>query len=183
MFEGIFEGERTQRLFNYWRGLSVNGAVPLRARFDPTEIPEFLRFITLVKPMDDGDFQIALFGTALRDSIGHEITGKSVFDESIGFDHDINRLVLNNVVQTGACFITLRDCDLSDGSTWRVHGLTLPLANQDGKIVRIATAFIPVEKNGRTLPDYDRFDEVDTRILKVHRYEITKNALTLVPYP
>ena len=182
-FDGVFEGDKTARLFRYWHDLSRDGSIPLRKSFDPIDIPEFLRFLTLVKPEPDGDFTIALFGTALRESIGHEITGKSVFDESIGFDQDVIRMVLTNVVQTGACFITLRDCDLSDGSTWRIHGLTLPLADETGKVVRIATAFIPVEQGGRVLPDYDRFDEVDTRVLKVYRYEIASGTLTLIPYP
>lgn len=183
MFADVFEGDRTVRLFNYWRDLGGGKQIPRRKQFNPIDIPEFLKYITLLKPEPDGDFTIALFGTALRDSIGHEITGKSVFDESIGFDPDVIRLVLNNVRQTGASFITLRDCDLSDGSTWRIHGLTLPLVSDDGEVVRIATAFIPVNKSDRELPDYHRFDEVDTRILRVHRYDIATDTINLIPYP
>ncbi|WP_417514574.1 PAS domain-containing protein [Minwuia sp.] len=181
--EDVFESDGARKLFSYWKGLSNGGSLPLRKDFDPVDIPEFLRFITMIKPEADGDFTVALFGTGLLQSIGHEITGKSVFDESIGFDHNVIRFVLNDIVANGTCFITLRDCDLSDGSTWRVHGLTLPLADESGKIVRIATAFIPVTTDGRILPNYDRNDEVDTRILKVHRYEIATDTLTLVPYP
>lgn len=181
--QGVFEDQKTERLFEYWRSLSADGAVPLRRDFDPVAIPSLLRFITMVKPEADGDFTISLFGTALRDSIGHEITGKSVFDESIGFDVDVIRFVLNDIVRTGSSFITLRDVDLSDGSTWQVHGLTLPLSDAEGQIVRIATAFIPITGQGRALPDFDRHNEVDTRILKVHRYEIGMDRLTLIPYP
>ncbi len=146
----VFQNDKARKLFDYWHGLSEGGELPLRKSFDPVDIPDLLRFITMVKPEPDGDYTIALFGTALRDSIGHEITGKSVFDESIGFDHGVIRFVLDDIVRAGSCFITYRDCELSDGSIWQVQGLTLPLADDDGNVVRIATAFIPATRMRET---------------------------------
>lgn len=181
--EDIFKSDKARSLFQHWRGLSTAGSIPLRKAFDPIDIPEHLRFITMVKPEPDGDYTIALFGTGLRESIGHEITGKSVFDDSIGFDHAVIRFVLGDIVKSGSCFITLRDCELSDGSVWQVQGLTLPLSDENGDIVRIVTSFIPVSQGARELPDYDRLNEVSTSILSVHRYEIASDTLVLLPYP
>lgn len=181
--DDVFQNDRARRLFTYWRSLSRSGALPLRKQFDPVDIPDLLRFITMVKPEPDGDYTIALFGTALRDSIGHEITGKSVFDQSIGFDHDVIRFVLDDVVRAGSCFVTYRDCELSDGSIWQVQGLTLPLADDRGNVVRIATAFIPATRDARDLPDYDRLNEVNTVILSVHRYDLSSDQMLRIPYP
>jgi hypothetical protein len=181
--DDVFQSQRAGKLFRYWRGLSSKGAIPLRRAFDPVDIPEHLRFITMVKPEPDGDYTVALFGTGLRDSIGHEITGKSVFDASIGFDHSVIRFVLDDVVRSGSCFITYRDCELSDGSVWQVQGLTLPLADDAGVVTRIVTYFIPVTKGARELPDYFNLDEVRTVIRSVHRYEISTDTLALLPYP
>lgn len=180
--ENVFQNDKARKLFSYWRSLSEKGALPRRRRFDPADIPDMLRFITMVKPEPDGDYTIALFGTALRESIGHEITGKSVFDDSIGFDHAVILFVLDDVVRAGSCFVTYRDCELSDGSIWQVQGLTLPLTDDDGKVVRIATAFFPATKSARHLPDYDRLNEVNTVIRSVHRYELASDEMVRIPY-
>ena len=69
-------------LYSYWRDKHVDGRPPGRADIDPpTEIPQFAANLMIIDIMPEG-FQYRLVGSALRERLGGELTGKPVGSSS-----------------------------------------------------------------------------------------------------
>jgi hypothetical protein len=69
-------------LYSYWRSKHVDGRAPERADIDPpTEIPQFAANLMIIDILPDG-YRYRLVGSALRDRLGSELTGKAVGSSS-----------------------------------------------------------------------------------------------------
>jgi hypothetical protein len=65
-------------LYRYWQSKYIDGRPPGREDIDPpTEIPQFVATLMIIDILPDG-YQYRLVGSALRDRLGGEFTGKAV---------------------------------------------------------------------------------------------------------
>ncbi len=97
----VVPGQR--ELFDYWKAVSGDAAVPTRADFDPQRIPRLLPNICLIDVkagLDDSRFRLA--GTALRSIYGAELTGCRLDAVFRGRVADYWRRVHGAVVEQGA---------------------------------------------------------------------------------
>jgi hypothetical protein len=70
-------------LYRYWRSRHVDGRPPARGDIDPpTEIPQFAANLMMIDILPDG-YQYRLVGSALRERLGGELTGKAVGSSSL----------------------------------------------------------------------------------------------------
>jgi hypothetical protein len=67
-----------QTLYRYWQSKHAGGRPPAREDLDPpTEIPQFLAGLMIIDVLPTG-YQYRLVGSALRDRLGGEFSGKAV---------------------------------------------------------------------------------------------------------
>jgi hypothetical protein len=72
-----------EKLYRYWRSKHVDGRPPAREDIDPPiEIPQFAANLMIIDIMPDG-FHYRLVGSALREWLGGELTGKAVGSSSL----------------------------------------------------------------------------------------------------
>jgi len=72
-----------EELYRYWRSKHVDGRPPARGDIDPpTEIPQFAANLMMIDILPDG-FQYRLVGSALRERLGSELTGRAVGSSSL----------------------------------------------------------------------------------------------------
>ena len=176
----IFASDRARELFGYWLSTAPAGEAPARADFDPAAIPQLIPEVVMVRPTPDGDFRISLFGTALRESFGEELTGESVF-KRLGKTEAARLRRIQEGALTGLYgFVTLRQFYRDNGRKWSVQGLALPLKGGNGAVTRILSAFYPL-----TPAEYDRRrqegDTIDRTTLQgVWRYDIARGTFEAV---
>lgn len=75
--------EEQLRLYDWWRALAPERAVPSREALKPAEIARFLPNVSLFERSDD-DWRVRLAGTALCDTLGEEISGRCLGDLPLG---------------------------------------------------------------------------------------------------
>lgn len=79
---GLIEADHVlSRLLRYWTSKAAAGRLPARGDIDPTEIPEILPHLMIIDPAEEGGFRCRLCGTAVAESYGRELRGKT-FDEA-----------------------------------------------------------------------------------------------------
>ncbi len=79
---GLIDADRIlSRLLRYWASKAAAARIPKRNDIDPTEIPEILPHLMIVDPAEEGGFRCRLCGTAVAESYGRELRGKT-FDEA-----------------------------------------------------------------------------------------------------
>lgn len=72
-----------EELYRYWRSKHVDGRPPARRDIDPpTEIPQFAANLMMIDILPDG-FHYRLVGSAIRERLGGELTGKAVGSSSL----------------------------------------------------------------------------------------------------
>jgi len=64
------------KLLHYWRAKGAADRLPRRRDIDPAEIPDVLPHLLLIDA-GDGGYRCRLCGTALAESYGRELTGKT----------------------------------------------------------------------------------------------------------
>lgn len=68
-----------QDIYLHWLNLSDGNSLPLRADFDPVDIPNLLPYIYLVDVIKGGeDFAYRLVGTHITESVGFDFTGQRI---------------------------------------------------------------------------------------------------------
>ncbi len=71
---------RVREGFAYWRGIAAGG-LPSRAMIDPTAIPRLLPHVVIHGVQrEPRDFFYRLIGTAVRDHMVHDLTGRWMSD-------------------------------------------------------------------------------------------------------
>lgn len=72
----------TKALLALWKSKCVDGRLPYRSDFSPSEMKDYLDHIYIIEALDGGaDFQVRLVGTALEGLFGHDFTGVKFSDD------------------------------------------------------------------------------------------------------
>ncbi len=97
-------------LYAYWTSLSDKTGKPLKTDFDPIEVPQILRFLSMVLCADRlEDFTISVWGSELIELFREERTGKSLGELQL----------IENWEGTFAGYLTIRDTGLPNLLTGR----------------------------------------------------------------
>lgn len=63
-------------MFRYWEDACAGLSVPPKIALDPVRFPrDALPALSVVQPIDEGDFRIRIVGTGVRNAIGMDYTG------------------------------------------------------------------------------------------------------------
>jgi hypothetical protein len=132
--QGVFFSRISQDFYAYWQSLARRrGGVPLRADLDPAEIPRLLPYVFIVeKVRESGRFFFRLSGTAIRDIMGAENTGRFLDELLRGEDLATVSRMFDQVLEQGVCIRSIEGLTYSDRSYLRVEILRLPLRAADG---------------------------------------------------
>jgi hypothetical protein len=141
------------RLFDAWRALCRDGRAPRWPDFDPAVVPDLLRFMTILRPEPGGALRIAIFGTALRDALGQEITGRDAMDPVPGLEPFQLGRMLATVSEGARAFVSLRRVERPSRPDALLQAMCLPTLTEDGSIARLVSAFIPDRPDDVALGD------------------------------
>ncbi len=132
--DDTFFSQNSSALYAYWHNLALRrGGVPLREDFDPAEVLRLLPHIFIVeKEVDTGRFLFRLSGTAIRDIMGVENTGRYLDELLDGEDLANVASMFDEVMAHGTCMRSIEGLTYSDRSYLRVEILRLPLVHGDG---------------------------------------------------
>ena len=122
--------------YQYWRSKHVDGRPPAREDIDPpTEIPQLAATLMIIDVLAEG-YQYRLVGSALRDRLGTELTGKPVgaSSQSEGIRSEWSRLL--DLVRDDGKPRMLIGPSPAGGSLTNLM-LVLPLINQAGKVEQL----------------------------------------------
>lgn len=122
-------------LLGHWQGMAKDDALPLVGGLDPIDLRPALGNIMLVDVADDGrDFRYRLYGSAIALISSGDKTGRSVIDfEGIPaqFFYVVYRAAL---IRRCPVYTHHYPSGTTNFRCW--HRLTLPLADESGKVVR-----------------------------------------------
>lgn len=132
--EETFFSQNSCDLYAYWHSLALlRGGIPLREDFDPAQVPRLLPHIFIAeKEADTGRFRFRLSGTAIRDIMGVENTGRYLDELLEGDDLTNVAGMFEEVMAHGTCVRSIEGLTYSDRSYLRVEILRLPLAQKEG---------------------------------------------------
>jgi hypothetical protein len=126
---------RLGELYSYWDRKRGGAPAPARADIDPVEVPRLLGNILICEVQDaPRDFIFRLFGTALVEAVGRDLTGErfsTLFPKSVA--PDIVR-EYKAVAENFVPVISRKDAHWANKSHIRYERLLLPLSD-DGKNV------------------------------------------------
>ncbi|NIA72435.1 PAS domain-containing protein [Pelagibius litoralis] len=149
--DGTFFSPNSSKLYAYWHSLALRrGGVPLKDDFDPAEIPGLLPHIFIVeKEAGTGRFFFRLSGTAIRETMGVENTGRYL-DELLDGD-DLKNVagMFEEVMAQGTCIRSIEGLTYSDRSYFRVEIVRLPLALPDGETRLVLGCLSRIENDCR----------------------------------
>lgn len=74
-------------LSTYWEGKCAGRAMPDRADILPSEMIRLLPHVFICEVLENGEYRFRIFGTALVDLFGREMTGKRLLD--LGADSSV----------------------------------------------------------------------------------------------
>jgi hypothetical protein len=150
----VVPGQR--ELFDYWKAVSGDGAVPARADFDPRRIPRLLPNICLIDVKSElSESRFRLAGTALRGIYGAELTGRRLETVFRGRQAEYWRRIHGAVVEQGAVQSGVVRGPVKGRDHIVLYWLRLPML-LDGPEVRFILGYdfaAPVPMDGADDPD------------------------------
>lgn len=125
-----------RQLHRYWDSKRAGRPMPSRPDLDPVEIPGLLRHLILLDVTHDPvRFRVRLYGTAVTDLRGHDLTGRYLYERSItGIGRQTRAWNLRTVEERRPHYTVGDYTDISDGRLGTFHRLGLPLS-RDGERV------------------------------------------------
>lgn len=135
-------------LIEHWRRIGGADGVPLAVDLDPLDLRPALGYLTLLDVLDQGhDFRYRLYGSEVVTHTGFDLTGKR-FSEISDADIDSGAIpiffmaIYRYILATGRPVFTVHQ-PRETVTKYHWHRLALPLANQQGEIVRILNCVRP----------------------------------------
>lgn len=100
---------RTAALLEFYRWLPAGAGPPQRSLADAVSLKPWLGNLMILEPIDGGeDFRYRLYGTAIAEVAGFDMTGRRVSDFAS---------------RTGAFFMGIYQRAMADDSVWLTHNL------------------------------------------------------------
>ena len=137
--------EPCARLLSYWDMLRGDRLLPRRNEIDPAALVGALPYISIVEVRDPDTMIYRLCGTALRDIMGLEATGRNMLDLAPAEGRRA-RAYRNWIAATRPCG-TAYEMNLTypSGAVYAHEGVSLPVApSKPGAPVLLLRAFAPI---------------------------------------
>jgi len=140
------EAETLKALYAYWAQKKDDRIAPTKASIDPSELRSLLPHIVLVDVVGNPPrFRTRLFGSALVEAYGEEVTGR--FDEEIDLDDihvDLMRFVERAAAECQPQYLRAAFTK-QDGRHLQYEQIILPLSD-DGRHVNMLLSAYSIEK-------------------------------------
>jgi|GEM_PF-4248292 len=144
-----FSNVDCRKLFDYWRGLSKEGAVPRWSDFDPLHIPRLLPFVLILEAEPERGCVVRLAGTEWVEFYGRELRGQTLDSLVAEEGQEELRAHLQRVLQGPSAAVTLMKTPVDKGDraslSYTLETVALPMAGEDGTVYRILAAMFVVE--------------------------------------
>lgn len=128
----------TQRLLSYWSELRGDRIVPGYADVDLVQIASILpNTLIYSRDEDDGGFSIRFFGTGLVERFGRDLTGEKLTGFMNSETAEKSLTLLRDVVEGPSALITWFRSETTQGQSYEVEQLYLPLEDADGRITAV----------------------------------------------
>lgn len=136
-------------LIAHWFELSPTNGVPPLTSIDPLFFKVALGYVHLLEPIDGGaDFRYRVFGSLISSVSGFDMTGHAMSD------FDASDYVVDFSIAASAAVTDRREPLLTrrkphgaaQTSIW--ERLTLPFADEDGRIQRLLVGNLPLKSDG-----------------------------------
>lgn len=139
---------RLRELYAYWNDKRGERVAPRRADIDPLDLPRLLGNILICEVHDPPrDFTFRLFGTALVDAVGRDLTGARF---STLFSRDVAPDIVREyemVADRCAPVISRQDAGWAQKSHVRYERLLLPLSDDGERVNRILGGAYQIFRN------------------------------------
>lgn len=131
------------KILAYWDSLQGESPVPAAAAVDPRALKSHLPDLFMIERLDRAVFAFRLAGTRMCQRFGRELR-----------DHDFVRLFpsgqqgevlaqLNRALQGGESLVLNAEASTLDGKTVDAQIVLMPLADAEGRVVRLLGALLP----------------------------------------
>jgi hypothetical protein len=123
----------SRQVCGYWLSLWEGDALPLRARFEPLRVREFLPGIMVMEVKPGERVRVRLSGSAVNAAVGMDLTGQDLLALTRDGDRR-ERLKRNTNSANGQAGWSLRSGQRADGTAWRAEEIYLPFRDttEDG---------------------------------------------------
>ena len=140
-------------LLRYWSELAGARAMPRAKEIDALEMRPALGYINLLDVLDDGeDFRYRVFGSIIAAVAGYDMTGRNVSAlKTEPYMAEFALAACRAVLRRGQPLLTEHRPPPSAVPTVAWHGLTLPLAGEDGAVSRLLVGSVPFSRDGRPI--------------------------------
>ncbi len=147
--DAILASDKLRFLMNYWTQLKGAALMPHARAIDPMNMRPVLGYIMLLEPIDgDRDFRYVVYGSEIAAVSEGEMTGK--FASSL---HASQSVIEFGVASYRAAWrkqtpLYTARTPIGAYRTAEWHRLTLPLAGDDGRIIRLIAGSVPLSADG-----------------------------------
>ncbi|WP_262689809.1 PAS domain-containing protein [Kordiimonas aestuarii] len=130
------KGERLFRTFlDLWKALPrEQGGVPLKRSFKPARAADLMPHLFLSEVRGKYDLHIRLVGSAMEENESFRLTGSNYFDKLDRADWDFYEDFIEGYRAQPCAGRLLRQIKTSQSTTYDVHTLGVPLADEDGGV-------------------------------------------------
>lgn len=131
------ERPENRELLGHWEKIRGDAPVPLRAQFNPMDVPRHLPNLIVLEPKVPDNASVRIFGTELARRLGFDLTGIDLFSM---YDGQRAREVvdmISHVVEQQAIAVAYSEWTTPSGHTFTTENLWMPLASQEGPVNRV----------------------------------------------
>lgn len=143
------EDSSLQEIFAHWRSLKGDGTLPLASKIDPIDLRAHLGNLFMVRVENGGEeFVYSLIGTKIAETLTRDSTGRRV-EETFPQDHPILALY-RLITRERRPVRTHGQLNWVDKDYKRFESVMLPLADDDGTVIKILGAALYFTDAGRS---------------------------------
>lgn len=145
----LADHSRLAHLHRHWQQQRRGGDLPLSSAIDPLELGPALGYVMLMEPVGGGDdFLYRLYGTAIADRSGLEMTGKRVREVPVPLVAVYFLASYRAVLMTRRPLYTRHSTHHAIGfDDW--NRLILPFVDVDGRVDRLLVGNVPTRRQMR----------------------------------
>lgn len=130
----LFEETESEELFDYWKQLSRDGALPQWLDYNADDVPKVVPYLTLIEVCENQtSFNIKMVGSELARQVGSDAT-KLELGRYESTDPFVIRLRAAVETRRGY-YLTNASTDWLDGIHKKYSTLMLPTTDEEGKVI------------------------------------------------
>jgi PAS domain-containing protein len=140
-------------LLRYWSELAGERDMPVAKQIDALEMRPALGYVNLLDLIEGGkDFRYRVFGSNIAAVAGYDMTGRQLSAlKTVPYMAEFALATCRAVVQRRQPMLTEHRPPPSAVPTVAWNDLVLPLAGEDGSVVRLLIGSVPFSRDGRPI--------------------------------